>query len=148
MKQKIKISGPALAVLLVAVLGGWHFLETRRGAVASGDFWLCDMYIGLFVAVGVFLALFGVLFLVPSIPGKVKGTILGGRRLPTEICALFAVLVLGGMYMFVLPPLSAPDEIAHFSSAYAISNQMLGMERTDDYGFVLMRKEDEFLQNI
>lgn len=148
MRQKIKISGPALAVLLVAALGGWHFLETRRGAAASGDFWLCDMYIGLFVAVGVFLALFGVLFLVPSISGKVKGTILGGRRLPMEICALFAVLVLGGMYMFVLPPLSAPDEIAHFSSAYAISNQMLGMERTDEYGFVLMRKEDEFLQNI
>lgn len=148
MKQKIRISGPVIAVLLVALLGGWHFLETRRGAVASGDFWLCDVYIGLFVAVCVFLALFGVIFLIPSIPGKVKGTILGGRKIPVEICAAFAVLFLGCMYLFVLPPLSAPDEIAHFSSAYAISNQMLGMERTDEYGFVLMRKEDEFLQNV
>ncbi len=148
MKQNIKISGPPIAVLLVAMLGAWHFLETRRGAVASGDFWLCDMYIGLFVAVGVFLALFGALYLVPSIPGKVKGTILGGRCVPMELCAFFAVLFLGSMYMSVLPPLSAPDEIAHFSSAYAISNQMLGMKRTDEYGFVLMRKEDEFLQNV
>lgn len=137
-----------LSVLLVAVLGGWHYLETRRGAVASGDFWLCDMYIGLFAAAGVFLALFGAIFLIPSIPGKVKGTILGGRRVPMEICAAFAVLFLGAMYMVTLPPLSAPDEIAHFSSAYAISNQMLGMEPTDEYGFVLMRKEDEFLQNV
>lgn len=148
MKQKVKISGPVLMVLLVIILGGWHFLETRRGAAASGDLWLCKMYLGLFVAVEVFLILLGILFLLPSIPGKVKGTILGGRRVPTEFCALFAVLVLGCMYLFVLPPLSAPDEIAHFSSAYAISNQMLGMERTDEYGFVLMRKEDEFLQNI
>ena len=137
-----------LSVLLVALLGGWHFLETRRGAVASGDFWLCDMYIGLFVAVGVFLAVFGAIFFVPGIPGKVKGTVLGGRRIPIEICAAFAVMFLGCMYLFVLPPLSAPDEIAHFSSAYAISNQMMGMERTDEFGFVLMRKEDEFLQNV
>ena len=148
MKQKIRISGPLIAVLLTALLGGWHFLETRRGAAASGDFWLCDMYIGLFAAVGVFLALFGLMFLIPSIPGKVKGTILGGRKIPVEICAAVAVLFLGCMYLFVLPPLSAPDEIAHFSSAYAISNQMMGMERTDEYGFVLMRKEDEFLQNV
>ena len=75
MKQKIRISGPLIAVLLTALLGGWHFLETRRGAAASGDFWLCDMYIGLFAAVGVILALFGLMFLIPSIPGKVKGTI-------------------------------------------------------------------------
>ena len=63
MKQKIKISGPMLSVLLVAALGGWHFLETRRGAVTSGDFWLCDLYIGLFAAAGVFLALF-ILFVI------------------------------------------------------------------------------------
>lgn len=132
MKQKIRISGPMIAVLLVAGLGGWHFLESRRGAVASGDFWLCDLYIGLFVAAVVFLALLW---------GSWK-------QVRMECCALLSVLFLGSMYMVVLPPLSAPDEIAHFASAYAISNQMMGMERTDEYGFVLMRKEDEFLQNV
>ena len=164
MKQKLKISGPVLAVLLVAFLGGWHFLETRRGAVASGDFWLCDMYIGLFVAVAVFLAVIGVmLFAARAVPGFVqrdaavsvsgkradrRSGFLQFKRIRTEICAFVAVLVLGCMYMFVLPPLSAPDEVAHFVSAYAISNQMMGMERTDEYGFVLMRQEDEFLQNV
>lgn len=148
MKQKREISGPMIAVLLVAVLGGWHFLETRRGAYASGDFWLCDMYLGLFAAVAVFLAVFGVLFLMPDMEENHWKLVSRWKQVRVEVCAFLAVLVLGGMYLFVLPPLSAPDEIAHFSSAYAISNQMLGMERTDEYGFVLMRKEDEFLQNV
>ncbi len=134
MKQKIKLKGPVIAVILVAVLGAWHFLETGRGAAASGDFWLNKLYIGLFFASGVFLALFGVMVL--------------WKQVRVELCAFFAVLFLGSMYLFVLPPLSAPDEIAHFASAYAISNQMMGMDRTDEYGFVLMRKEDEFLQNV
>lgn len=142
MKQKLRISGPVVMVLLVTLLGGWHFLETRRGAVASGDFWLCDMYIGLFAVAAIFLAALGAMLFVL---GNQDG---GRRRVRAEICAFFAVLVLGGMYMLVLPPLSAPDEVAHFASAYAISNQMLGMERTDEYGFVLMRQEDEFLQNV
>lgn len=148
MKQKIKISGPMMAALLVAGLGGWHFLETRRGAAASSDFWLCDMYIGLFAAAGIFLALFGVLFLLPDGIGLSLKLASWWKKVRMECCALFAVLFLGSMYMVVLPPLSAPDEIAHFASAYAISNQMLGMERTDEYGFVLIRKEDEFLQNV
>ncbi|MBQ7795067.1 MAG: DUF2142 domain-containing protein [Lachnospiraceae bacterium] len=148
MKQKLKISGPWIMVLLVAVLGGWHFLETRRGVAASGDFWLCDLYIGLLVAAAAFLAVFGALFLWPCSEGKVRWNSSWWKRVRVEVCAFLAVLVLGGMYMVVLPPLSAPDEIAHFASAYAISNQMMGMERTDEYGFVLMRKEDEFLQNV
>ncbi len=134
MKQKSKWIGPAVSVMLAAVFGIWHFLETGRGAAASGDFWLNQLYIGLLAASGIFLALFGAMIL--------------WKKVRVEICAFFAVMFLGCMYLFVLPPLSAPDEIAHFASAYAISNQMLGMERTDEYGFVLMRKEDEFLQNI
>lgn len=134
MKQKRIFSGPALMVLLTAVLGCWHFLETRRGAAASADFWLCDIYIGLFAVTAVFLAGLGALLL--------------WKHMRVEICALFAILVLGCMYCFVLPPLSAPDEISHFASAYAISNQIMGEERVDERGFVLMRKEDEFLQNV
>lgn len=134
MKQKREISGPLTAVLVAAILGGWHFMETGRGAASSGDFWLCDMYMGLFLASAVFLA--GI------------GAFVFRKRVRVEICAFFAVLMLGGMYLFVLPPLSAPDEISHFASAYAVSNRILGGERVDENGFVLMRKEDEFLQNV
>ncbi len=148
MKQKFKLSGPMAAVLLLAILGSWHFLETNRGAMASKDFWLCDLYLGLFVFAGVFLAVFGVLFLLPDSFGGRISLASWWKRKRVEVCAGFAALFLGCMYMAVLPPLSAPDEIAHFASAYAISNQIMGMERTDEYGFVRMRKEDEFLQNV
>lgn len=134
MKQRREISGPVTAVLAAVIFGGWHFLETKRGAAASGDFWLCDMYMVLFLAAAVFLALLGAVLL--------------QKRVRVEICTFLAVFVLGGMYMFVLPPLSAPDEISHFASAYALSNRILGGERVDEGGFVLMRKEDEFLQNV
>ena len=148
MKQKMKISGPMVSVLLVAVLGGWHFLETKRGTLVSRDFWLCDWYIGLFAAAMVFLVVFGLVFLKTGTKSASLARLANWNRVRVEVCAGLAVFFLGTMYMVVLPPLSAPDEIAHFCSAYAISNQMLGMERTDEYGFVLMRKEDEFLQNV
>ncbi len=148
MKQKPVISGPFLMVLPAAVLGGWHFLETRRGAMATGDFRLCELYIGLFAAAAVFLAVFGILFLMPGTEGKGGKLLSKWNHVRVECCAFLAVLVLGCMYLVVLPPLSAPDEIAHFSTAYAISNQMMGMDATDEYGFVLIRKEDEFLQNV
>ncbi len=148
MRQKVKISGPVLSVLLVAVLGGWHFLETRRGAAASGDIWLCEWYIGLFAAAAVFLGVFGILFLMPEVFRVRWNVISRWKKVRVECSAFFAVLFLGSLYMVVLPPLSAPDEIAHFASAYAISNELLGMDATDEYGFVLMRKEDEFLQNV
>ncbi len=134
MKQKFSNIGPVIAVAGVVVLGAWHYLETGRGADASGDQWLRSLYLGLFAVTMVFLAVMGWLLL--------------KKRVRPERSALAAVLVLGSLYLFVLPPLSAPDEIAHFASAYAISNQMMGMDRTDEYGFVLMRQEDEFLQNI
>ena len=38
----------------------------------------------------------------------------------------FVMLILGLGYMYVFPAMSAPDEIAHFISAYKISNKMLG----------------------
>lgn len=145
MKWKINNLGPGLAMLLVTGLGGWHFLETRRGVQASGDLWLENLYLLMFAAALVFLVLLWVIFFAPETHDLRR---FFRKKLRMECVAMFAVLVLGSMYMVVLPPLSAPDEIAHFFSAYAISNQMLGMERTDAYGFVRMRKEDEFLQNV
>ena len=135
-------------VLAVAVLGGWHYLETQRGAAASGNIWLCDMYIRLFAAAAIFLAVFGILLFMPGMEGKGGKLLVKWKKVRIEWCAFLAVLVLGCMYLVVLPPLSAPDEIAHFSTAYGISNQMMGMDATDEYGFVLIRKEDEFLQNV
>ena len=59
-----------------------------------------------------------------------------------------AVLSLGLMYMFVFPPMSAPDEIAHFVSAYKISNYMLFQKATTQDGHVIIRSEDLYLEDV
>lgn len=53
-----------------------------------------------------------------------------------------ACMVLGVLYMFILPPLSAPDEGAHFVTAYRLSNQIMGKTVTNDEGRVLVREGD------
>lgn len=134
MKQMRGYAGPAAMVFLVMVLGGWHFMDTKTGAFASGSLWLCPMYGGLFF--------FAMLFLLVLAAG------LFWKKWPPEICGALAVLFLGSVYLVALPPLSAPDEISHFASAYGISNVFLGESPIDEKGYVRMRKEDEFLQNV
>ena len=50
--------------------------------------------------------------------------------------------------MVSLPPLSAPDEIAHFASAYALSSRLLGMEAEDENGNIYLRREDLVLSDL
>ena len=138
MKSLKQYAGPVLLVLFVLITGAWHYLDAEAGAVGSGDMWLCDIYMGLFAAGLVLLAGLAVL-------------LFGGRlvkKVPVEVTALLSILVLGSMYMVTLPPISAPDEVSHFASAYALSNQILGGEAADENGNVRMRREDEFIQNI
>ncbi len=134
MKRLISYMGPGIMVLFVILGGGWHFLQTRAGALGAGELWLCDLYLVLAaLAAGLLLFLTFSLFI---------------KKLKTELCAGITVLVLGILYMTALPPVSAPDEISHFVSAYAVSNRILGEMPVDAEGNVRMRKEDEYLQNI
>ena len=134
MKQMREYAGPAAMLFLLAVLGGWHFMDTKTGAFASGNLWLCTIYGGLF-----FSAMLSLLILAAGLFWK---------KWPLEICGALAVLLLGSVYLVALPPLSAPDEISHFASAYRISNVFLGELPVDEKGYVRMRQEDEFLQNV
>ncbi len=58
-----------------------------------------------------------------------------------------SVLSVGLLFMLALPPLSAPDEILHFTGAYALSNQLMGQPVRDAEGNVRIRQEDEYLVN-
>jgi len=49
--------------------------------------------------------------------------------------------------MYVFPAMSAPDEIAHFISAYKISNIMIGEKATVADGHVIIRAEDIWLED-
>ena len=51
------------------------------------------------------------------------------------------------MYLYILPPLSAPDEVRHYISAYRLSSQLLGEPATGEDGKVRIREEDWFLED-
>lgn len=64
------------------------------------------------------------------------------RHIPLERTVLVLILLLGTAYMFVMPPHAAPDEPAHFGTAYAYTDKILMQEATDADGYVYMRPED------
>lgn len=62
------------------------------------------------------------------------------RRKPEKVF-LFTGTVLALLYLFLLPPLSVPDEEAHLKQAYSCSNRIMGKE-SEESGTILMDKED------
>ena len=58
-----------------------------------------------------------------------------------------AILWMGIIFMAVLPPLSAPDEVLHFAGAYELSNKMMMKTPRDPDGNIIIRKEDEYIVN-
>lgn len=53
------------------------------------------------------------------------------------------IVILGLFYILVLPPFSAPDEAAHFVSAYRLSSQIMGKQAVADDEFLLNATEEE-----
>lgn len=129
-KRSRLLPGSCLIMFLaVAVLGIWHYQDVRAGALVCSDMWLTGYYLILAAAV---LAVLLVL----------SGEIAVERLYPA------AGLALGILYLFVLPPLSAPDEISHYVSAYQLSSRMLGQPSNDRYGRVLLRPQDAWVEDL
>lgn len=134
LQSKSKWGVYAAGAAAVIVLGIWHYQSVKAGALESRDFFLLSWYKVLTVCAAVTVLLFGYFYLVK-------------RMIRTETFFLAGGLALGLSFLFVLQPLSAPDEIRHYISAYRLSNQMMGLPDTDEYGQVLIRKQDEFIVN-
>lgn len=119
--------------LVVAVLGAKHFLDVRAGAAESGDTWLISRYLVLMLVclTGVFVL--GQLF---------------GRKNKLEYIYAGTGIFFGILYLLVLPPLSAPDEVSHYISAYQLSNHMMGKTTNYKTGHVLIRAEDWFTEDV
>lgn len=60
---------------------------------------------------------------------------------PELLYAVFAV-VLGVVFSYVMPPLCAGDEYAHFLESYEISSRILHTQVWDEQGYVLLRADD------
>lgn len=67
------------------------------------------------------------------------------RKGKLESVSFLCVLFWGAIYSLVFPPFSAPDESAHFATAYLLSSQILGQETVNEEGLVLVREEDAVL---
>lgn len=119
--------------LLLVFLAVMHFFDVRDGVMESGDGWLLGRYLLVCAsAMAVSSAAGGLLFLEK-------------RRLEHIFFAL--ALCLGLLFLYVLPPLSAPDEVRHYISAYRLSNYMLGISDYGGDGRVPVRLEDWFAED-
>ena len=56
-------------------------------------------------------------------------------------------MCLGILYMLVLAPLSAPDEVSHYISAYECSNRLMGLPSVNEKGLIQIRPEDAWLED-
>lgn len=122
---------------VLAVFALLHFLDTRSGALVSGDHWLMGNY--LIVALAAFLGV--------GAAGWFLLSPFSDRKYRLEWAFLSASLIFGTTYLFVLPPLSGPDEARHYASAYQLSNQILGIPASGEDGLVFVREEDWFAED-
>ncbi len=126
-----------LMPLILIILAVVHYLDVRAGVLESGDTWLYGWY-GLVVAAALIVAM-------------LSGFLLMKKKCRLETVFLLTSLLYGTMYLSVLPPLSAPDEMRHYISAYQLSNRMMGEPAWMDDGTgalkVPVREEDWFAED-
>ena len=133
--QKYGIKGIWAGIGLVLLLAAWHFLDVKDGAFQTGRTWLYGWYIAAVLWGAASLGLLGYLAVVRDF------------RRPERFFAV-SCLLLGLLYMAVLPPLSAPDEVSHYISAYQLSNRFLRKEAADSQGRVYIRAQDAWAEDL
>lgn len=131
--RNITVLMPFLLLFLAAV----HVLDVRSGIMESGHSWLLGRYM-LVVAAALVITL-------------VAGYLLVWKKVRLESVFVVMVLSFGLLYSYVLPPISAPDEMRHFISAYQLSNRLMGLPVWADDGEggqkVPIREEDWFAED-
>ena len=113
----------------------WHSLDLKASVTETGNTWLFGWYAGLgalVLAAAVFLG--DELFI--------------RRKMTLEALFAVSVLCLGVIYSLGRPPLSAPDEVSHYISAYELSNRFLGLPGTDEDGYIYIRAEDDWIEDV
>lgn len=142
MKKKLSIW--LLWPFAVFLLGVWHFLDVRASVTETGHQWLYGWYGGLFflsmvVLVGIGILIFGKNW-------EFFDGVFSGSKLPSLYFGI--IMCLGILYMLVLAPLSAPDEVSHYISAYELSNRFLGLPGADEDGYIYIREADDWIEDV
>lgn len=142
-----------IALVLYGLFFGWTYLFVRDGAYNSGDVWLLKAYkmLGLVLLFVMLLCILCLKMYTDVAIGQPLGFWERVRRfftLTIEKAFFITTLCFGLIYVFVLPPLSAPDEISHYISAYQLSNIVMFQESNADSGKVLIRSEDLVIEDV
>lgn len=131
MKKVMYLLGCIVGFIVVAYI---QSLYVNLGVSHTRDYFLSKSYIILSVA-----ALLLIL---------VSGIYLNITKFSIVKIYPVVMLIFGLGYMYVFPAMSAPDEIAHFISAYKISNKMLGKQATVKDGHVIIRAQDLWIEDV
>ena len=131
MKKVMYLLGCIVGFIVVAYI---QSLYVNLGVSHTSDYFLKKSYIILSVA-----ALLLIL---------VSGIYLNITKFSIVKIYPVVMLIFGLGYMYVFPAMSAPDEIAHFISAYKISNKMLGKKATVKDGHVIIRAQDLWIEDV
>lgn len=70
------------------------------------------------------------------------------QRYLLEHVFLIFTLTFGMVYLLVMPAFSAPDELAHYATAYRLSNKILSVDGDTDEKFALCRDEDSLKREL
>lgn len=131
MKKIIYLWCYIIGFIIIAYIQG---LYVNLGVVNTKDFFLNKSYfilatfvLGIIIISGIYLSMtgFSIIKIYPIV-----------------------MIILGCAYMYVFPAMSAYDEIAHFISAYKISNNLLGEQATVKDGHVIIRARDLWLEDV
>ena len=131
MKKVMYLLGCIVGFIVVAYI---QSLYVNLGVSHTSDYFLKKSYIILSVA-----ALLLIL---------VSGIYLNITKFSIVKIYPVVMLIFGLGYMYVFPAMSAPDEIAHFISAYKLSNKMLGKQATVKDGHVIIRAQDLWIEDV
>lgn len=102
------------------------------GRSISWNRWYSDSYRG--VVMFLLVAMLSVFFITTMM-------VCGGEKRLHRIYFPIA-LVMGIVFMMMLPAFQAPDEVVHAGTAYRISNSIVGVENVDDLNYLKMREAD------
>ena len=131
MKKVMYLLGCIVGFIVVAYI---QSLYVNLGVLHTSDYFLSKSYIILSVSALLLLLL--------------SGIYLNFTKFSIVKIYPVVMLIFGLGYMYVFPAMSAPDEIAHFISAYKISNKMLGKQATVKDGHVIIRAQDLWIEDV